>query len=160
MRRIVREADPELPITHVRTLDRLVAGETASRRTQLTLLASFAGLALTLAGLGIHGLLSSAVRQRSREIGLRLALGAERWDVLGLLLRRALLLAAIGGASGLALALLPGRGMRALLAGVESSDPWVGRGGGGRRRSGGSVRNPGTSLASGAGGPDHRLEGE
>jgi ABC-type antimicrobial peptide transport system permease subunit len=77
---------------------------------------------LLLAGVGIHGLLSFAVSQRIPEIGLRMALGARPGDILALVLRQGLLLAAIGGALGLAMAYAAGRSMEALLAGVEPGD--------------------------------------
>ena len=123
IRRIVRRADPELPVTDVRTLADHVGRQTAPRRVQLRVLAAFAGLALLLAGLGIHGLLSIAVSQRTAEIGLRLALGARHRDVLAMVLRQGGLLAAAGGALGLAAAYAAGRSMEALLAGVEPADP-------------------------------------
>ncbi len=77
VRRIVRAADPEQPISHVRTMDEVLAGETASRRGQLRVLGALALVAVVLAGVGIYGLLAYTVAQRSPEIGVRLALGAE-----------------------------------------------------------------------------------
>jgi hypothetical protein len=122
LHRIVRSADPELPVSDVRPLSDIVDAETVPRRTQIRVLALFAGISLLLAGVGIHGLLSFAVSQRIPEIGLRMALGARPGDILALVLRQGLLLAATGGALGLVIAYAAGRSMEALLAGVEPGD--------------------------------------
>jgi ABC-type antimicrobial peptide transport system permease subunit len=111
-----------MPISLVRTLDEVVAADTASRTTQLRVLGVFAALSLLLAGVGLHGLLSFAVSQRVPEISLRMALGARAGDVLRLVLRQGLALAAIGAGVGMALAYAAGRWMEALLAGVEPGD--------------------------------------
>ena len=122
VRRIVGEADPELPVTKVRPLTAIVEAETASRQTQIRVLAAFAALALLLAGVGIYSLLSFAVSQRTSEIGLRLALGAQRRDVSRMVLREAGALALVGGAVGLLAAYAAGRAMQALLFGVQPGD--------------------------------------
>jgi putative ABC transport system permease protein len=122
VRSIIRKADPDMPISLVRTLDEVVAADTASRTTQLRVLGVFAGLSLLLAGVGLHGLLSFAVSQRVPEISLRMALGARAGDVLRLVLRQGLILATIGAGIGMALAYAAGRWMEALLAGVEPGD--------------------------------------
>ncbi len=122
IRRIVREADPELPVSDVRLLADIVAGETAPRRAQITVLAAFATLALLLAGIGIHGLLAFAVSQQTAELALRKALGARSGDILGLVLKHGALLAAIGGVIGLGAAWATGRTIEALLAGIGPSD--------------------------------------
>jgi predicted permease len=122
VRRIVQAADPELPITDVRPLAAVVEEETAARRTQLAVLGLFAAVALLLAGLGLHGLLSFAVSQRVPEIGLRLALGAQPRSILQMVLGDAARIAAVGSAVGLLLAYAAGRGLEALLAGVRPGD--------------------------------------
>ena len=123
VRRIVHRVDPELPVTGVRTMAEHVGRQTAPRRHQLRVLAAFAGLAVLLAGLGIHGLLSLAVSQRTAEIGLRMALGARHHDVLHMVLRQGIHLAIVGGTLGLAAAYAVGRSLEALLAGIQPSDP-------------------------------------
>jgi predicted permease len=123
IRRIVHEADPELPIAKTRTLSDVVATQTAPRVTQLWVLQSFAALSLVLAGVGLHGLIGYAVSQRSAEIGLRVALGARSVDIIQLVLRQGLMLAALGVVVGLALAYAAGVAMRTLLFGVGPGDP-------------------------------------
>lgn len=122
VRRIVRKADPELPIGGVRTLQEVVDADTAPRQTQLRLLGAFAALALLLAGIGIHGLLSFAVSQRRPEFGLRRALGARSGDILRMVLMEGIVLAAAGSALGVFLANAAGHAMEALLAGVPPGD--------------------------------------
>jgi predicted permease len=122
VRGILRRADPELPIAGVRPLSAVLDDETAPRRTQLRVLSAFAAVALLLAGLGIHGLLSYAVSQRVPEIGLRLALGATPRSILGLVVGDGLGAALRGAAIGVALAYLAGRGMQALLFGLPPAD--------------------------------------
>ncbi len=123
VRRIVKKADPELPISDVRTLQEILEADTGPRLAQIRVLAVFAALSLSLAGLGIYGLLSYAVSQRIPEIGLRLALGAPPSSIWKMILRDGTRLAAAGSALGLFLAYAAGRSMEALLAGVEPGDP-------------------------------------
>jgi len=122
VRAIVASADSDLPVSSVRPLSEIVEAETAPRAVQAWVLGSFAVMALLLAGVGIHGLLAFAVSQRSREIGVRMALGAPAGEILGMVLRRSLALSAAGVALGLALAYTAGLAMQALLAGVSASD--------------------------------------
>jgi predicted lysophospholipase L1 biosynthesis ABC-type transport system permease subunit len=122
LRRIVAREDPTLPVADVRTLETIVAGQTAPRRVQVRVLAGFAAVAVLLAGVGIHGLLAFLVASRSREIGVRRALGARTGDIVALVLRHGLGLAAVGIACGLGLAYLAGRSLEALLAGVSPRD--------------------------------------
>ena len=123
VRSIIRKTDPELPIAAVRPLREVVDLQTAPRTTQIRLVATFAALALILAGIGIHGLLSFAVGQRSPEFGLRIALGAQSRDILSMVFREGLLLALIGTTLGLILSFYAGRWMQGLLAGIAPSDP-------------------------------------
>jgi predicted permease len=123
VRRIVKRADPELPISDVRTLQEIVDADSGPRLIQIRVLSAFAGLSLLLAGLGIYGLLSYAISQRIPEIGLRIALGAQRASILGMVLHDGLRLALAGSALGLLLAYAAGRAMQALLAGVAPGDP-------------------------------------
>ena len=122
MRGIIRAADPEQPISDVQTMEQIVDDETASRSVQARLLAGFAALAFLLAAVGIHGLLAFAVSQRSREIGVRIAMGARPGDILGMIMRQAAMVAIAGVLPGAALAYIAARAMQALLAGVRPDD--------------------------------------
>jgi putative ABC transport system permease protein len=123
IREIVKSADPEQPISDVRTMSDILAEETASRVTQLRLLGALTTIALLIAGLGIHGLLTFTVSKRSQELGVRRALGAQMGAIVGLVLREGLALALIGIAIGVAVAYTAARGMSALLFGVRPEDP-------------------------------------
>jgi putative ABC transport system permease protein len=123
IRRIVHAADPSQPISDVRTMEAIVANETASRLGQLRVLGMLAAVALLLAAVGIHGLLSFTVSRRTQEIGVRVALGAESRQILSMVMREGLLLSAAGVIPGLAIAYAAGRGMEALLVGVRPTDP-------------------------------------
>ncbi|HYU78032.1 MAG TPA: ABC transporter permease [Vicinamibacterales bacterium] len=125
LRNIIHTVDPQLAISDVRLLDDLVAAKSAPRRDQLVVLATFATLALLLAAIGIHGLLSFTVSARTQEIGVRVALGAARRDILGMFLRQGLALGTVGVAVALPLAYAAARGMGALLFRVEPGDPAV-----------------------------------
>lgn len=122
VRAIVAAADPRQPISDVQMLADVVGGETASRRVQVQVLATFAFIAFLLAGLGLHGLLAHNVSQGSREIGIRIALGAERRTILRMVARRGLQLAGAGTLIGGVLAVAAGRWLQALLAGVSPTD--------------------------------------
>jgi len=125
IRGIVRSADPALPITELRTLAEMVTRDTASRAVQVRVLGAFAAIAFVLAAVGIHGLLSFAVSQRTQEIGVRVALGATPADILSMMLRRGMLLAVAGLVPGMVLAYVAGRSLEALLAGVKPTDLWT-----------------------------------
>jgi putative ABC transport system permease protein len=122
IREAVRAADAQQPVSHVRLLADIVAGETAPRRVQVRVLGAFAATALVLAAVGLHGLLAFAVSSRVQEIGVRIALGARAADIVGMVLRDAVTMAALGVALGLAIAYGAGRSMEALLAGVRPAD--------------------------------------
>jgi len=122
-RAAVREVDPDQPITDVRSMTDLMASSVAKRRFSLLLLCLFAALALVLSVAGIYGITSYSVAQKTRELGLRLALGALPAEVLRLVLLRAGALAGLGVAVGVVAALLLTPLMSALLYGVGRTDP-------------------------------------
>jgi putative ABC transport system permease protein len=122
LRQLLADLDPSLPMFRVRSLEQLSADAVAQPRLFLTLLGLFAAVAILLAAIGIYGVLAQGVSQRTREIGLRLALGAERRIVLRMVVGQALRLAVAGLGIGLALALGLGRLLRSLLFGVEPED--------------------------------------
>jgi ABC-type antimicrobial peptide transport system permease subunit len=123
VRQAVWSVDPAQPISNVRTMDEILSEEVAQRRIGMTLLAAFAALALLLASLGIYGVLSYAVTQRTQEIGIRMALGANRQAVLRLVMADGMRLAVAGVAIGLGLSFALTRLMTGLLFGVSASDP-------------------------------------
>ena len=122
-RRIIAGVDPTQPISSVRTMDDLIDLDVADRQQQMTLLSAFAGLALLLAAVGLYGVLSYAVTQRSRELGLRMALGASAGSVMRMVVWRGLALTATGLAIGLGFAWVGARALSALLYGVTAGDP-------------------------------------
>src|SRR5580693_977394 len=119
----IRELDPDLPIYNVRTMDERVQESLARRRFSMVMLGLFAALALALATIGIYGVMAYMVNQGTREIGIRLALGATQKNILQLILRQGMILALTGVAIGLAGAFALTRLMRSLLFGVRSTDP-------------------------------------
>ena len=123
VRRVIAEADPEQPVAAVATMDEIVALDVEDRHQQMTLLTAFAALALLLASLGLYGLLAYTVTQRSREIGLRMALGASAGRVVGLVVLRGVLLSASGLVLGLSAAWLLAGAMSKILYGVAATDP-------------------------------------
>ncbi len=122
LRRIIAAADAELPISNVRMLGDVVEAETEPRAVQARALGAFAAIAFLLAAIGIHGLLSFTVSSRAQEIGVRLALGAQRRDIFGMILGDAVRLCTAGILLGAAAAWLAASSMRALLAGVDPAD--------------------------------------
>jgi predicted permease len=125
IRQIVARVDPDQPISDIRMLSDIVSADTAARQVQIRILVGFAAVSFLLAGIGIHGLLAFAVSSRTREIGLRMALGAQTGELIGMVLRRGLALAAAGVGVGLALGVATGRWLQAILAGVSPLDPMV-----------------------------------
>jgi putative ABC transport system permease protein len=123
IRNAVLQLDKEQPISNIRTLDQFLSTSTAQRRFSLLLLSGFAAVALLLAAVGIYGVLSYAVTQRTHEIGIRLALGAGQRDVLKLVVVHGMLLTLLGVATGLAAAFALTRWMTTLLFGVSATDP-------------------------------------
>ena len=116
------KVDSQLPITKVETMSEVAAISFAARRFNMSLLSLFAGLALALAAIGIYGVMSNAVTQRTQEIGIRVALGARSIDVLKLIIRNGLTLVIVGVAIGLAGAFALTRLMTTLLFGVTPTD--------------------------------------
>jgi putative ABC transport system permease protein len=123
VKEIVARVDAEQPVSDVRLLSEVVEAQTVGRRAQLQVLGALAAVALLLTGIGIHGLLAFMVAQRSREIGVRLALGAEPKRVGRMIVGEAARLALFGGLPGVLAAYLAARGMSALLFGIEPADP-------------------------------------
>jgi putative ABC transport system permease protein len=127
MRNAVRQANPDVPIASVESMDQLVSDSLGSRKMSMSLLMAFAALALTLAVIGIYGVISYSVTQRTREIGIRMALGAKQREVLALILRQAFRLVAVGLGIGIALALLlsftMSRFLNDQLFGIKATDP-------------------------------------
>jgi predicted lysophospholipase L1 biosynthesis ABC-type transport system permease subunit len=122
-RAAIRELAPATPVYDVRSLASRVSDATAQARFSAFLLALFAGVALVLAVLGIYGVMAYGVSQRTREIGIRIALGAEQRDVLRLVIRQGAALTAVGLGLGLVAALSAARVLRSLLYDVAPSDP-------------------------------------
>jgi ABC-type antimicrobial peptide transport system permease subunit len=122
VRSIVAAAEPGMPITAVQTMEQIVNGETAPRVVQLRVLGGFAAIAILLAAIGIHGLLAFTVASRSREIGVRIALGAKARDIMRMVLGRSALLAVAGVTLGAALAYAAALSMQSLLFGIDPAD--------------------------------------
>ncbi|MFP5379587.1 MAG: FtsX-like permease family protein [Vicinamibacteria bacterium] len=122
VRAVVARVDPQQPVADVRPLADVVQAETAPRLAQLRVLGAFAVLAFLLAGLGIYGLLAFSVAARTREIGVRMALGAGRGRVLAGVLGHGVRLAVAGVVAGTLVAVAAGRALEALLAGVSPTD--------------------------------------
>ncbi|HXM15738.1 MAG TPA: FtsX-like permease family protein [Candidatus Eremiobacteraceae bacterium] len=125
IRHVIQSIDPGLPVFNVVSMDDILDRSLASRRFSADLVAGFAGLALLLASIGIYGLLAYTVGQRSREIGLRMALGARRDDILKLFLRKGVVLAGVGIIAGVVVSASTASVMASLLYGVRPHDPTV-----------------------------------
>jgi predicted permease len=122
IRQAVRAVDPAQPVQELKTMDGLVANSLASRRFVVRLLGFFALAALLLAALGLYGVISYSVSERTREIGIRVALGAQKREVLAMVVGQGIRLAAGGAAIGLAVSLALGRWLQAQLFGIGAFD--------------------------------------
>jgi ABC-type antimicrobial peptide transport system permease subunit len=125
VRHLLAQMDSTLPLYSVRTMDDIIGYYASGQQFLALLLGLFSGLALLLAAIGIYGVLSYLVTQRTREIGIRMSLGASRSRVLGLVLKQGMRLAGIGFAIGLVGALAAGRLLSSLLHEVRPSDPLI-----------------------------------
>jgi predicted permease len=123
MRAAIWSVDPDLPIYDVRSMGQILAESIAERRFLVSMLAAFAALALTLAVVGLYGVISYSIAQRTREIGIRMALGADRRDVLKLTMGKGMAPALIGVITGLATACWPTPLAKSMLFGVSANDP-------------------------------------
>jgi predicted permease len=123
IRKVLREVDPDVAAAQVRTTGDAMAASIAPRRFTLTLLGVFAAIATAMAAFGLHGVVSTSVAWRTREMALRMALGARPAQVRRLVLRQAAVAAAAGGACGLAVSLASSRLLEGLLFGVTAADP-------------------------------------
>ena len=123
IRATVTSLDKDLPVYQVHPLEFYVSQAASAPRFQTMLLSFFAGIALLLAGVGLYGLLSYMVAQRRLEIGLRIAIGAQRSDVVRMILRRGLILAGTGLGLGLVVSLFVTRLLASMLFGIEPFDP-------------------------------------
>jgi predicted permease len=123
VRRVIASVDPQQPVYLIRTLDDAFSEAVSQRRAAMLLITIFAGVALVLAAVGIYGLMSYMVNERTHEIGIRMALGAAGADVLGLVVRQTVKLVAIGAVLGLAGAVMLGRALTSLVFEVRPTDP-------------------------------------
>ncbi|MBV8632645.1 MAG: ABC transporter permease, partial [Silvibacterium sp.] len=123
LRRVVAEIDPLVPVTRVRTMDEVVAASTSGSRSLTLLLPGFGFLAVTVGAVGVYSLIAYTVSWRTREIGIRLALGARRRDVVIMIVRQSLLLAFAGSIAGLAAAAFSGRLLQQFLFEISPLDP-------------------------------------
>ena len=123
VRKEAQALDGNLAVANVQTMERLVSDSIAAPRFVMLLLGSFAGVALLLAGLGIYGVMAYSVAQRTREIGIRIALGSQSRDVLRLVVGQGMKLALVGVGIGLAASFGLTRLMSKLLFGVSPTDP-------------------------------------
>ena len=123
VRTVVRHLDPNATLDHVATMEEIVSNSIVRPRMYAVLVAIFSAVAVALASIGLYGVMSYSVAQRRREIGIRIALGAQRGQVMGMVLRRSTVLAAIGIAIGLAGAAGVTRFLQGMLFGVTPFDP-------------------------------------
>jgi hypothetical protein len=123
LRSAVAGLNPEVPVTRLRSMNEVVAATQASSRSITFLLLAFGAVALAIGGVGVYSLIAYIVSWRLREIGIRLALGAQRWQIVKAIVQQSLLLAVGGSAAGLIAAALLGRLLRGFLFDVKATDP-------------------------------------
>jgi predicted permease len=123
VRKAILEVDPDLPVSNIRSLEEVVAASVGQRRLMLLLLALFAAAALLLAAVGLYGVVAYTVTERTREIGIRMALGAQRADVLGMVLLHGARLGGLGIVLGAGVALAVTRVLASQLYDVKPTDP-------------------------------------
>jgi len=123
LRQTVQSIDPTAPVTRVRTLDEVVASSVAATRALTVLLLGFGALAVAVGAVGVYSLIAYIVNWRTREIGIRLALGASRWGILSLVFKQSMLLSGLGSIVGLACAMASARLLRGFLFEVNPLDP-------------------------------------
>ncbi len=122
VRSVIQAIDPDVPLTKITTMEKLIAGSAMDRRLKATAFNIFAGFGSILAAVGLYGLLSNSVKRRAREIGVRMAIGANSPDILRMIMKRGALLIAIGVVIGMALSLCASRLLSSLLYGVSATD--------------------------------------
>ena len=125
MRQLVSSLDADVPVTDVHTMNELMFSELSQPRFAMVLLGSFAGLAIMLTIVGLYGVMMYSVARRTREIGVRMALGAQRAMVLEMVLRDAAILLTVGIAVGLAASLISASVLQSMLYGTGSRNPFV-----------------------------------
>jgi len=123
LRRVVKQVDPLVPVTRVRSLNDVVAASVSAPRSLAILLLSFGALALLIGGVGVYSLIAYVVSWRTREIGIRLALGAMRWQIVSAVVKQSLLLAVGGSVAGLVVAALLMQFLRSFLFEISVLDP-------------------------------------
>lgn len=123
LRAAVLALDKDMAIFNIKTLEKLVSDSIAQPRFNMVLLAIFAGLALILASVGIYGVMSYSVMQRTQELGVRMALGAQRRDIFSLVLKQGIILALIGVGIGLVGAIGLSKALSSVLYGISATDP-------------------------------------
>jgi len=125
VRQQIAELDKDLPLGAVTTMGQAVSDQIATPLTEMFVLGAFGGLALLLASVGVYGIMSYSIAQRTREIGIRMALGAHPIDVMRMVMRQGLSFTLVGLALGLAAALLLTKVMKSMIYGIRATDPGV-----------------------------------
>jgi ABC-type antimicrobial peptide transport system permease subunit len=123
VRDVVRSMDPDLPLSRVQSMEQIIASSLAPRRFTMWLLGIFASLAMILSAVGIYGVIAYSVAQRTRELGLRIALGAQRTQIFRLVVQQGMLYAVAGLLLGVGGAFAATRWLESLLFGVVPTDP-------------------------------------